>query len=64
MNWVALAARPPVTARGKPYGLDLHEHGIPAYPEYVITSVGRPAGQAEVPAPRLAPAAAPVAQTS
>jgi ammonium transporter, Amt family len=26
------------------YGLDLHEHGIPAYPEYVISSMGRPAG--------------------
>jgi hypothetical protein len=22
------------------YGLDLHEHGIPAYPEYVISSLG------------------------
>ena len=26
------------------YGLDLHEHGISAYPEYVITSLGTPSG--------------------
>ena len=25
------------------YGLDLHEHGISAYPEYVISALGRPA---------------------
>ena len=53
-----------VSAEGEAYGLDLHEHGIPAYPEYVITSMGQPAGLHEGPAPRLAPAAAPVAQTS
>jgi ammonium transporter, Amt family len=33
-----------VTAEGEQYGLDLHEHGIPAYPEYVISSTARPAG--------------------
>ena len=33
-----------VSAEGEQYGLDLHEHGISAYPEYVISSVGRPAG--------------------
>lgn len=33
-----------VSAEGESYGLDLHEHGIPAYPEYVITTLGRPAG--------------------
>jgi ammonium transporter, Amt family len=33
-----------VSAEGENYGLDLHEHGIPAYPEYVITSIGRPMG--------------------
>ncbi|HZY63864.1 MAG TPA: ammonium transporter [Edaphobacter sp.] len=26
------------------YGLDLHEHGISAYPEYVISSLGAPTG--------------------
>jgi Amt family ammonium transporter len=33
-----------VSADGEAYGLDLHEHGISAYPEYVISSVGRPSG--------------------
>ena len=33
-----------VSAEGESYGLDLHEHGISAYPEYVISSMGRPSG--------------------
>jgi ammonium transporter, Amt family len=33
-----------VSAEGERYGLDLHEHGIPAYPEYLISSAGRPMG--------------------
>jgi len=33
-----------VSAEGEAYGLDLHEHGISAYPEYVISSVARPIG--------------------
>jgi Amt family ammonium transporter len=33
-----------VSAEGEIYGLDLHEHGIPAYPEYVISALGSPAG--------------------
>ncbi len=28
------------------YGMDLHEHGISAYPEYVITALGAPSGLA------------------
>src|SRR5947208_8996809 len=32
-----------VSPEGEKYGLDLHEHGISAYPEYVISSVGKPA---------------------
>ncbi len=35
-----------VSKEGEQYGLDLHEHGISAYPEYVISSTGRPAGMA------------------
>ena len=35
-----------VSAEGEAYGLDLHEHGISAYPEYVISSMGRPGGMA------------------
>src|SRR5450755_1192512 len=33
-----------VSEEGELYGLDLHEHGISAYPEYVISSVGMSAG--------------------
>ena len=33
-----------VSAEGENYGLDLHEHGISAYPEYVIHSVAKPGG--------------------
>ena len=32
-----------VSPEGEGHGLDLHEHGISAYPEYVISSVGKPA---------------------
>lgn len=35
-----------VTKEGEEYGLDLHEHGISAYPEYVISALGRPSGMA------------------
>ncbi len=31
-------------AEGEAYGMDLTEHGIPAYPEYVISAAGRPSG--------------------
>jgi Amt family ammonium transporter len=33
-----------VSKEGELHGLDLHEHGISAYPEYVITTLGSPAG--------------------
>jgi Amt family ammonium transporter len=33
-----------VSEEGELYGLDLHEHGITAYPEYVISSLTAPAG--------------------
>ena len=33
-----------VSREGELYGLDLHEHGISAYPEYVISSAGSPSG--------------------
>jgi len=33
-----------VSREGELYGLDLHEHGIAAYPEYVITALGSPSG--------------------
>jgi Amt family ammonium transporter len=44
-----------VSAEGEAYGLDLHEHGISAYPEYVISSVARPAGMTIEEAPALSP---------
>jgi Amt family ammonium transporter len=31
-------------AEAELYGMDLHEHGIPAYPEYVISAIGAPSG--------------------
>src|SRR3954462_10143191 len=33
-----------VSPEGEAHGLDLHEHGISAFPEYMITSSGRPSG--------------------
>jgi len=36
-----------VSREGELYGLDLHEHGISAYPEYVISALAAPAGLAE-----------------
>jgi Amt family ammonium transporter len=33
-----------VTGEGEMHGLDLHEHGISAYPEYLISPVARPRG--------------------
>jgi Amt family ammonium transporter len=31
-----------ISQEGEVHGLDLHEHGISAYPEYVISAMGRP----------------------
>ena len=33
-----------VSAAGEMEGLDIHEHGCPAYPEYVISALAAPAG--------------------
>jgi Amt family ammonium transporter len=43
------------------YGMDLHEHGISAYPEYVITALGSPKGLVSQPthAPSAIKASAP-----
>ena len=46
MPWALLR----VSKEGEQHGLDLHEHGISAYPEYVISSLGRPAGMPAEPA--------------
>jgi ammonium transporter, Amt family len=49
-----------ITKEGEIEGLDLHEHGISAYPEYVVAPWAAPSG---VPA-ELVNASAPVARTS
>jgi Amt family ammonium transporter len=44
-----------ISAEGETYGMDLHEHGIPAYPEYVITALGTPTGLAAQPSSKPLP---------
>ncbi len=46
-----------LSAEHENYGLDLHEHGISAYPEYVISSMGRPGGMLTEPVQMSATAA-------
>jgi len=46
------------------YGMDLHEHGISAYPEYVISAIGAPAGGTQELPMDAASAAAPVPSLS
>jgi ammonium transporter, Amt family len=48
-----------VSAEGETHGLDLHEHGISAYPEYLISSLGRPVGM-----PAETPTAVPAASAT
>ena len=43
-----------VSPEGETLGLDLHEHGISAYPEYVISSTPSPASMIALPTGRLA----------
>ena len=42
-----------VSKEGELEGLDIHEHGIPAYPEYVLQAPGTPQGAASVADPTL-----------
>src|SRR4051794_14105451 len=51
-----------VSPEGEAHGLDLHEHGISAYPEYMITSSGRPSGVIALPdaLPAASPARVPL----
>jgi Amt family ammonium transporter len=44
---------------GELYGMDLTEHGIPAYPEYVISAAGRPHGMVQFDEAAMAAAAEP-----
>ena len=51
-----------VSPEGEAHGLDVHEHGISAYPEYVITHAGTPsiAMRPTNPAPEGSPARLPL----
>ena len=46
-----------VSAKGESYGLDLYEHGLPAYPEYVLSHEALPAGMLRQDEPSEAPEA-------
>jgi ammonium transporter, Amt family len=49
-----------LSEEGELHGMDLHEHGISAYPEYVISALGAPAGMAqELPAAHARTSAVP-----
>jgi len=48
-----------VSPEGEMYGLDLHEHGISASPEYVISAAGSPSGAPASPTPAKAASPAP-----
>jgi Amt family ammonium transporter len=48
-----------VSAEGEMYGLDLHEHGIPAYPEYVISATASTLGMSGSGSISLSPEAIP-----
>jgi len=52
-----------VSKEGELYGLDLHEHGISAYPEYVISALAAPGGLAEQQQKEPAMVAKPVPST-
>jgi ammonium transporter, Amt family len=52
MYLVNATGRLRVSREGELYGLDLHEHGISAYPEYVISSAGSPVDLADEPGSR------------
>jgi Amt family ammonium transporter len=52
--WVVNAiGLPRVSPEGETVGLDLHDHGISAYPEYVITAVVNPAAAVLEPSGKL-----------
>jgi Amt family ammonium transporter len=48
-----------ISAEGELDGLDLHEHGISAYPEYVISALSAPRGMSREPIDSLPPPGTP-----
>jgi len=44
MNAIKAVGLLRVSEKGEAFGLDLYEHGLPAYPEYVIASAALPVG--------------------
>ena len=58
MYLVNATGRLRVSSEGELYGLDMHEHGISAYPEYLLSSLAKPTGMSEEPA-AVAPNALP-----
>lgn len=53
-----------VSTEGEMAGLDLHEHGISAYPEYVISSIASPAAMVVQQADKtVVPASSPIRAT-
>jgi Amt family ammonium transporter len=59
MNLIKAIGLLRVSAKGESYGLDLYEHGLPAYPEYVISHEALPVGMLAQEETSEAPAAKP-----
>ena len=59
MNLIKAIGMLRVSAKGELYGLDLYEHGLPAYPEYVISHEALPVGMLAQDETSEAPAAKP-----
>jgi len=59
MNLIKAIGMLRVSERGELYGLDLYEHGLPAYPEYVISHDALPVGMLAQEETSDAPAAKP-----
>jgi len=47
MNLIKALGLLRVSAKGEAFGLDLYEHGLPAYPEYLIAAEAMPVGMLE-----------------
>jgi Amt family ammonium transporter len=59
MNLIKAIGMLRISEKGELYGLDLYEHGLPAYPEYVISQEALPVGMLAQDETSEAPAAKP-----